>query len=76
MNNNLLYKASLAFFEAQKLEALATLQIYFNTSVGISERSAHVQEIVLWTKKLSEAEKAITTLKRLIEPSESDVQPS
>lgn len=75
MNNNLLYKASLAYFEAQKLEALATLQIYFNTSVGISEHSAHVQEVASWTKKLSEAEEAITTLRRLIEPGETDVQP-
>ena len=76
MNNNLLYKAALAYFEAQKLESLATLQIYFNTSVGISEHSAHVQEVAAWTKKLAEAEEAITTLKRLIEPGDQSVQPS
>lgn len=76
MNNNLLYKASLAYFEAQKLEALATLQIYFNTSVGISEHSAHLEEIRNWTKKLSEAEECITTLRRLVEPGDQSVESS
>lgn len=68
MNNNLLYKAALAHFEAKKLEALATLQIYFNTPVGISEHSAHVQEVAEWTKKLAEAQEAIETLTSISAP--------
>lgn len=73
MNNNLLYRAALTHFESQKANALATLQIYFNTSVGISEHSDHVQEISKHVQQLSEAEDAIQTLLRLAN-TESDNQ--
>lgn len=64
-NPNLMFQATLAHFEAKRAEALATLQVYFSNSVAISEHSAHVQECVEWTKKLSEAEESITILKSL-----------
>jgi len=65
MNNNLLYRAALTHFESQKASALAILQIYFNTSVGVSEHSNHVEEVSRHVQQLSEAEDAIQTLRKL-----------
>ena len=61
---NKLLKAALSQYEAQKDEALAVLEIYFNNSVGIGEHSNLLIEITEWTQKLTEAEENIDTLKR------------
>jgi hypothetical protein len=61
---NKLLKAALSQYEAQKDEALAVLEIYFNNSVGIGEHSNLLSEIIEWTQKLTEAEENIETLKR------------
>ena len=48
-------------------EARATLDTYFNNSVGIGEHSNLSEEILKWTKVLAESEEAIDTLKKYAE---------
>jgi hypothetical protein len=59
---NKLLKAALSQYEAQRDEALAVLEVYFNNSVGIGEHSNLLKEILEWTQKLTEAEENISTL--------------
>ena len=61
--NNLLFKAALDKYEAQKSEALAHLEILFNKSVGIGEHTDILAEIDKWVNSLSAAEENIKTLK-------------
>ncbi len=58
------YQAALAHFEAQRLEALAELSIYFTSSVGIGDHSNHLQEVITWTKKLADAEECLKSLQQ------------
>jgi hypothetical protein len=60
---NKLLRAALSQYEAQRDEALAVLEVYFNNSVGIGEHSNLLKEILEWTQKLTEAEENISTLK-------------
>ena len=60
---NKLLKAALSQYEAQRDEALAVLDVYFNNSVGIGEHSNLLKEILECTQKLAEAEENIATLK-------------
>ena len=62
---NKLISAAIDFYEAQKSEAEATLDIYFNNSVGIGDHSNLMDEVKKWTSKLSEAEENLRTLKKL-----------
>ena len=62
---NKLVTAAIDFYEAQKSEAEATLDIYFNNSVGIGEHSNLMDEVKKWTSKLSEAEENLRTLRKL-----------
>ncbi len=59
---NKLLKAALSHYEAQRDEALAVLEVYFNNSVGIGEHSNLLKEITEWTQKLAEAEENISIL--------------
>jgi len=59
---NKLLKAALSKYEAQRDEALAVLEIYFNNPVGIGEHSNLLDEVLEWTQKLTEAEENISTL--------------
>ena len=61
---NKLYTATLDHWRAKRSEAIATLDIYFNNSVGIGEHSGVMEEIYNWTKTLDEAESIIETLGR------------
>ena len=45
------YKAAISHWEAQKDEAIATLELYFLKSVGIGEHSEMLAEINKWTHK-------------------------
>tara|TARA_B100001027_G_C16267223_1_gene332786 strand:+ start:6940 stop:7149 length:210 start_codon:yes stop_codon:yes gene_type:complete len=65
MRDNLYYRAAVAHFEAKANEARAVLDTYFNNSVGIGEHSNLLEEIVTWTKCLSEAEESLETLKNM-----------
>ena len=60
---NKFYTAALSHWESQRDEALATLELYFNKSVGIGEHSKILDEIHIWTHKLSEATENINSLK-------------
>ena len=64
MNSEPFYKAALSYWEAQKREAIATLNLYFSNSVGIGEHSKILEEINNWTGKLSEAEENLINLKK------------
>ena len=57
------YKAAISHWEAQRDNAIATLELYFLKSVGIGEHSKLLEEINEWTHKLSEAEENIQSLK-------------
>ena len=59
---NKLLRAALSHYEAQRDEALAVLEVYFNNSVGIGDHSNLLKEILEWTEKLTEAEENISTL--------------
>ena len=61
---NRLLKAALSHYEAQRDEALAVLEVYFNNPVGIGEHSNLLKEILEWSQKLSEAEENLAALKK------------
>ena len=65
---NKLLVAAISHYEAQRDEALATLDIYLNNPVGIGEHSNILKEVVDWTEKLTEAEENIETLKKHFSP--------
>ena len=67
--NNLL-RAALSHYQAQKDEAIAVLEIYFESSVGIGEHSNLLKEITEWTEKFTDAEENIETLKKFYEINE------
>jgi|TARA_R100000742_G_C4261526_1_gene79314 hypothetical protein len=61
------YKAAVSHWTAQKDEAIATLELYFQKSVGIGEHSKILIEINEWTSKLSEAEENLQVLETYFE---------
>ena len=61
------YKAAVSHWEAQRDEAVATLELYFLKSVGIGEHSELLVEINKWTHKLAEADENLTVLKQYFE---------
>ena len=73
MQSNLYFKAALAHFQSKADEARAVLDTYFNNSVGIGEHSKLLDEIVRWTKVLSEAEECLTTLESYPEDTDEQV---
>lgn len=64
MNTNLLLKATKNYYAAQITEALATLDIYFNKSVGIGEHSDLLLEIKKYTDILDSADAKLATLNK------------
>ena len=56
-------KAELDYWTAQRSQAIATLELYFNDSVGIGEHSEISNEIHKWTTRLSEAEENLENLR-------------
>jgi len=66
---NKFYTAAISYWESQKDEALATLDLYFNKSVGIGEHSKILEEINLWTAKLSEATENLNSLRTFFDGS-------
>ena len=61
------YKAAISHWEAQRDEAVATLELYFLKSVGIGEHSELLVEINKWTHKLAEADENLNVLKQYFE---------
>ena len=70
-----LMHALVAHFEAERARAMATLQMYLNTSVGVSDHPNVVDELVTATIGLANAEEALSTLNRnfLRPPGQTDI---
>ena len=62
--SNQLMRATFARLEANRQEALAIIELYLNSSVGVGTHPDLVTELVNATLRLSEAEEAISTLNR------------
>ncbi|MEO1654438.1 MAG: hypothetical protein AAFU64_12905, partial [Bacteroidota bacterium] len=58
------YAALIAKYESQVKEALATLDIYFNNSVGIGEHPQHLEEMDKYVDMLAAAEDKLENLKK------------
>jgi len=56
--------ALVARFEANRQEALATMHLYLNASVGVGDHPNIVDELATATKQLTEAEENLETLQR------------
>ena len=61
--DNHFYRAAIKSFEAQREEAIATLKLYFDHSVGIADHSHILEEIKKWTSKLAEAQENLKVLR-------------
>jgi hypothetical protein len=61
------YKALKKYYEAQKEESLATMDLYFQNAVGIGEHSNILNELKEWTQKLCEADEALGVLEKYFE---------
>jgi hypothetical protein len=63
--SQLLYQALEAKYKAQAAEAMATLSIYFESSVGIGEHPQHLEEMDKFITQLTDANDKLATLKSL-----------
>jgi hypothetical protein len=71
--SNHLMRAVLARHEAHRQEALATMELYLNASVGIGDHPNVVDEISNAAAKLAAAEEILETLNRnFLTPAESE----
>jgi len=61
---NQLIKAAIDTYQAQRTEALATLDILFNDATAIGEHTDLLTEVKKWTEALSQAEENLETLRR------------
>tara|TARA_R110000824_G_scaffold101327_1_gene240683 strand:+ start:30 stop:284 length:255 start_codon:yes stop_codon:yes gene_type:complete len=57
-------RAALSRFEADRQDALTTLDLYLHNSVAIGDHPNIVEEVVTATLALATAEEAITSLQR------------
>lgn len=57
-------KALRNYYEAQISEAVATLELYFNKSVGIGEHSDLLLELKKYTDLLDQADSKLETLNK------------
>lgn len=63
--SSLKVEALKARYEAQKKEALATLEVYYGNSTGIGEHPQIIDEMDKLVRKVSEANDLIATLETL-----------
>ena len=61
----ILHKALVSKYKAQRDEALATLEVYYNNPVGIGEHPQVVEEMSKQVEKLSNAEDCLDRLNKL-----------
>ena len=78
MNNTVtsaLIRATIARFEAQRQEALATVQLFLSEGVAVADHPNFVDEIVNAITRLADAEDALETLNRnfLTQPGETEI---
>tara|TARA_Y100000310_G_C19949725_1_gene476275 strand:- start:113 stop:334 length:222 start_codon:yes stop_codon:yes gene_type:complete len=63
-NSRAFYKALVSHYEAERDEAVAILEVYFNNSIGIGEHSNILDELKKWVTKLSDAREALDVLEK------------
>ena len=68
---NQLIKAAIDFYQAQRTEALAHLDLLFNDATMIGEHSDLLTEVKKWTESLAQAEENLETLKRNFDHNQS-----
>jgi len=71
--NTKIYEALLARCEADRIEAIATLDVYMSNPVGIGEHPQIVEEAMKQLDKLATAEGKITELKKQYDSSSGEV---
>lgn len=62
---NLKIKALRAKYQAQKLEALATLEVYMNNAAGIGEHPQIIEEMDKLVRLVADADDCLETLNRV-----------
>ena len=62
--SNLKLQALKSKYQAQKLEALATLEVYMNNAAGIGEHPQVIEEMSEQIKSLSEADDCLETIEK------------
>jgi hypothetical protein len=67
ITNPRFYNAALLYYQSQKAEALAGLELYFNKGVAIGEHPFLLTEIKKYTDMLTLAEDAIESLMKNFE---------
>ena len=68
---NQLIQAAKDAYQAQRTEALATLDILFNDAMAIGEHTDLLSEVKKWTESLSQAEENLETLDRNFDVNQS-----
>lgn len=58
-----LYKALCAKYEAEALDAEASLMVYFTSPVGIGEHPQHIEEMDKLVEKIANAKDKLETIK-------------
>ena len=64
---NQLIKAAIDYYQAQRTEALAHLDLLFNDATAIGEHTDLLAEVKKWTESLATAEDCLETLRRNFE---------
>ena len=63
---NHLYSAILSHYKSKESEALAVLDMYFTNSIGVPSHSNILEELQIWTEKLTSARDNIKTLEEMV----------
>lgn len=64
---NPLQTAAVAHFEAQRTRALANLQVYLTSPVGVGEHSDIVAEVASMVEAITHAEGCLEVLSRVVD---------
>jgi hypothetical protein len=66
-SGKLLLKATTTYYKSKRDEALASLNVFLNNSVGVADHSNFLEEIKKWIEVLTDAEDNLATLHRHFE---------
>jgi hypothetical protein len=64
VKHRMLFEAALAHYRAQQAEAMAHLDLCFNSSIAIGEHTDLLAEVKKWTAQLATAEENMVSLQR------------
>ena len=64
---NAFYAALKSHYKAQEDEAIAVLQVYFNSPVGVGDHSNLMEDLKKWTQILTDARDNLATLESLFQ---------